>query len=195
VRTSILDAAERMIAEEGEEGLSIRRLAEEIDYSPAAIYKYFGSKDELVDELKEAFFARILTHVDSVQGSEEPFRHRAHNCLRVYIEEALDKPHQYLGAFSGVVDPNDDIKKEGHKARAFDYLISMVEEGQALGHFDASRNPVTVAKAVWACCHGAASLLAHLPHFLEGMKSETPVERSAFLDLHAEIVLNGLYRR
>lgn len=195
VRASILDAAERMIAQEGEDGLSIRRLAEEIDYSPAAIYKYFGSKDELVDELKEAFFGRILTHIDRVQGSEEPFGDRAHECLRVYIEEALEKPHQYLGAFSGVVDPQDAIKAESNKNRAFDHLISMVQEGQALGQFDPSRDAVTVAKAVWACCHGAASLLAHLPHFLESMKSETPVERDAFLDLHASIVLNGLYKR
>jgi len=195
VRDSILHAAERMIAKEGEDGLSIRRLAEEIDYSPAAIYKYFGSKEELVDELKEAFFARILTHVDKVQYSEDPFESRAHQCLRVYIEEALEKPHQYLGAFSGVVDPTDSHEIESNKARAFDYLISMVSEGQALGHFDPSRDAVTVAKSVWACCHGAASLLAHLPHFLDGMPSDIPVKRDAFLDLHADIVLRGLYKR
>ncbi|MEM9740343.1 MAG: TetR/AcrR family transcriptional regulator [Pseudomonadota bacterium] len=195
VRASILDAAERMIADAGEDGFSIRRLAEEIDYSPAAIYKYFGSKDELVDELKEAFFGRILTHIDRVQGSQEPFSHRAHHCLRVYIEEALEKPHQYLGAFSGIVDPDDAIQNESNKARAFDYLISMVEEGQARGQFDPARDTVVVAKSVWACCHGAASLLAHLPHFLESMKTESPVERDAFLDLHADIILNGLYKR
>ena len=60
VRGAILEAAERVFAVEGEAGLSIRRIADEIDYSPAAIYKYFGSKDELIDELKEAFFGRIL---------------------------------------------------------------------------------------------------------------------------------------
>ena len=53
MRGAILEAAERVFSVEGEAGLSIRRLAEEIDYSPSAIYKYFGSKDELVDELKE----------------------------------------------------------------------------------------------------------------------------------------------
>ena len=55
VRQTILEAAERVFAEEGYEGLSIRRLAEEIDYSPSAIYKYFASKTELVGCLKEAF--------------------------------------------------------------------------------------------------------------------------------------------
>ena len=43
VRGAILDAAEKVFAEEGETGLSIRRIADEIDYSPAAIYKYFSS--------------------------------------------------------------------------------------------------------------------------------------------------------
>ena len=56
VREAILAAAERMFAKEGESGLSIRRLAEEIDYSPSAIYKYFGSKEELLEELKDSFF-------------------------------------------------------------------------------------------------------------------------------------------
>ena len=195
VRESILEAAERMIAEDGEGGLSIRRLAEEIDYSPAAIYKYFESKEELVSELKEAFFGRILTHVDAVQHSSEPFDHRAHQCLRVYIEEALEKPHQYLGAFSGVVDPRDDPDRASNKSRAFDYLISMVQEGQSLGHFNTSGDAITLAKSVWACCHGAASLLAHLPHFLSGIQGEPEIEQDTFLDLHASIVLRGLYKR
>ena len=60
IRARILSAAEQVFAREGVDGLSIRRLAENIDYSPAAIYKYFKSKDELVDELKETFFGLIL---------------------------------------------------------------------------------------------------------------------------------------
>ena len=39
VRDAIVSAAEEIFAEEGEAGLSMRRIAERIDYSPAALYK------------------------------------------------------------------------------------------------------------------------------------------------------------
>ncbi len=44
VRDAIIEAAEDLFTKEGEQGISMRRLAEAIDYSPAAIYKYFDSK-------------------------------------------------------------------------------------------------------------------------------------------------------
>ena len=77
VRARILSAAERVFAREGASGLSIRRLAETIDYSPAAIYKYFSSKDELVDELKETFFELILENVNRIVDTSTPFAERA----------------------------------------------------------------------------------------------------------------------
>jgi len=197
VRMAILDAAERVFAEEGAEGLSIRRLAEEIDYSPAAIYKYFGSKEELVDELKESFFASILAQVDEVQSSDSPFRHRAMDCIKRYIQTALEKPQHYLAAFSGITAPDGGIDPASNKARAFEFLIQMVSEGQAAGHFDTRHPPDTLAKSVWACCHGAASLMAHMPQFPAAMPGHVDdlLDREGFLDMHAEVVLMGLYRR
>lgn len=47
----ILDAALELVAESGLEALSIKGIAERADYSPAALYRYFGSKDELVAAL------------------------------------------------------------------------------------------------------------------------------------------------
>ncbi|MEL7482131.1 MAG: helix-turn-helix domain-containing protein, partial [Pseudomonadota bacterium] len=91
VRQAILDAAERVFAEDGEAGLSIRRLADEIDYSPGAIYKYFQSKQELVDELKESFFARILEQVEDVPDDTGPFLDYSRRCIETYIRTALER--------------------------------------------------------------------------------------------------------
>ena len=60
IRQMILSVADRVFTRDGEAGLSIRKLADEIDYSPGAIYKYFDSKQALLDELKEMFFERLL---------------------------------------------------------------------------------------------------------------------------------------
>ncbi len=47
-RQNIMTNARRMIVEQGTHFLSIRALADRIDYTPVALYKYFSSKDELI---------------------------------------------------------------------------------------------------------------------------------------------------
>ncbi|MGB2573600.1 MAG: TetR/AcrR family transcriptional regulator, partial [Henriciella sp.] len=73
IRRRILQAADEMLALEGASGLSIRRLAEITDYSPAAIYRYFPSKESLVEELKEAFFARLVDNLSASVDQSIPF--------------------------------------------------------------------------------------------------------------------------
>ena len=59
VRRSILDAARELFVIEGFQNVSIRKIAERIEYSPAAIYGYFPSKDDIFFELAEEGF-RLL---------------------------------------------------------------------------------------------------------------------------------------
>ena len=47
-RTAILDAARRVAAREGARDLSLRGVAAEAGFAPAALYGYFRSKDELL---------------------------------------------------------------------------------------------------------------------------------------------------
>ena len=53
VRRGILDAARGLFVSEGYENVSMRKIAERIEYSPAAIYGYFPSKDEIFIALAE----------------------------------------------------------------------------------------------------------------------------------------------
>src|ERR1041385_6252261 len=59
VRRSILDAARELFVTEGYRNVSIRKIAEKIEYSPAAIYGYFPSKDDIFYALAEEGF-RLL---------------------------------------------------------------------------------------------------------------------------------------
>jgi AcrR family transcriptional regulator len=59
VRRSILDAARELFVAEGFQNVSIRKIAERIEYSPAAIYGYFASKDDIFFALAEEGF-RLL---------------------------------------------------------------------------------------------------------------------------------------
>src|SRR6516165_5846281 len=63
VRRSILDAARELFVAEGYQNVSIRKIAERIEYSPAAIYGYFPSKDDIFFSLAEEGF-RLLRPSD-----------------------------------------------------------------------------------------------------------------------------------
>src|SRR3979490_1044500 len=63
VRRSILDAARELFVAEGFQNVSIRKIAERIEYSPAAIYGYFPSKDDIFFALAEEGFRLLIGRV------------------------------------------------------------------------------------------------------------------------------------
>jgi AcrR family transcriptional regulator len=59
LRTLIIEAARDILSEQGLDALSMRAIAERIEYSPATIYLYFRDKDELIREVVCAGFERL----------------------------------------------------------------------------------------------------------------------------------------
>ncbi len=197
IRARILTAAERVFAREGAAGLSIRRLAENIDYSPAAIYKYFSSKDELVDELKESFFELILEQVHRIADTSRPFAGRARDCVATYVRVAAEKPHHYAAAFAGQAPEDGPVDNEpgfedSKKGQAFNVLRGMIAEGVELGNFRQDIDPSLAAKSVWASMHGLALMLAHIPTFPALKPSQPTLAKDEFIDFHADQVIRGL---
>ena len=73
VRRAILDAARDLFVHEGYQNVSIRKIAERIEYSPAAIYGYFPAKDDIFFALAEEGFR--LLHGDppaEIDSSTDP---------------------------------------------------------------------------------------------------------------------------
>jgi len=197
VRQAILEAAERVFAEEGEAGLSIRRLADEIDYSPAAIYKYFASKQELVDELKEAFFEKILDQVRDVPSEDAPFFDYACGYVETYIRTALERPHHYAAAFAGqsevpTVDLTCDQQGLSNRELAFGMLHQMVEEGVRRGAFRPDLDTFLASKSLWASSHGLVAIIGHLPRFATDFFSGPSHDEDHLIQSHAAFLIKGL---
>lgn len=197
IRARILSAAEQVFAREGADGLSIRRLAENIDYSPAAIYKYFKSKDELVDELKETFFELILENVHRIADTATPFAERSRDCVATYVQIAIEKPHHYAAAFAGQASADEEhTRAQDHegskKEQAFNVLSSMIQEGVDIGVFRADIDAVLAAKSIWASMHGLAMMIVHIPTFPSFQLDHTEMSRDEFILFHADQVIRGL---
>jgi len=94
----ILDAARNILAEEGYEGLSMRRIAERIEYSATTIYLYFKDKSELVYALSEETYGHIYNFKKIGDCKKDPLKW-LRKAMRLYLEFGLDNPSHYKAAY------------------------------------------------------------------------------------------------
>ncbi len=160
LRRKILDAAGEMFATEGFEAVSMRKLADKIEYSPTTIYLYFQDKAELLGCLCEETFTGLVQVLDGIERkSREPVA-GLEKGLRAYVDFGLRHPHHYVVTF---VMPQRLVREgaefEGSVGEtAFDYLRRAVErciQAKKFRRVDAE----TASQVLWAGVHGITSLL------------------------------------
>lgn len=98
MRELILNTATEIIAEEGIESLSIRKIASGIEYSPAIIYHYFKDKEDIIDQVMQRGYKKIIQGLASVPQSAECPEQRLKALMRAYINTALEMPEEYKNA-------------------------------------------------------------------------------------------------
>ena len=73
-REAILDSAERLFAERGFAGTSVRDIVRDSESSPPSLYHYFGSKENLLVELVADRYGRYCSALeDAVAATATPF--------------------------------------------------------------------------------------------------------------------------
>jgi AcrR family transcriptional regulator len=65
MRELIIATAKEIIAKEGLDNLSIRKIARKIEYSPSVIYNYFKDKEELVNTIMRSGYMKIINAVSA----------------------------------------------------------------------------------------------------------------------------------
>ena len=98
VRRSILDAARDLFVTEGFQNVSIRKIAERIEYSPAAIYSYFPSKDDIFYALAEEGF-RLLGDPDDVSSHGRTALERVRAIFWRLYEFSREHPQYFARMF------------------------------------------------------------------------------------------------
>jgi AcrR family transcriptional regulator len=192
VRDSIIEAAEDVFALEGEAGLSMRRLADRIDYSPAAIYKYFASKDELLWAIREQFFERLLAQMQEARAAGLTDQERFAAALRAYVQTGLDNPNHYRMAFANMAAP---APKEGTRCyEAAVAFTALIEELMTSGAFR-KLDPRLASTSLWASLHGLTSLMASIPDFPHCVdEASAHITKEALIESHVDLLYRGLAR-
>jgi AcrR family transcriptional regulator len=162
LRQEILDAASELFVKEGYQNVSMRRIAEKIEYSPTTIYLYFKDKAELLESVCHETFALLsarLTRIMEQPG--DPVEHLKRGLL-AYIQFGLENPHHYRATFMMPIPEGFDREKykkpDSPGMQAFDFLRRCVYDCIAANKFRIA-DPEIVSQTLWSGVHGITSLL------------------------------------
>lgn len=98
MRELIISATKEIIAMEGFENISIRKIANKIEYSPSIIYHYFKDKDEILNSVMKSGYMKIVSAVTKSDCEDLTPTEKLKRMTKDYIEEALKMPDEFLAA-------------------------------------------------------------------------------------------------
>ena len=160
-RQAILDAALHLFIEQGFEEVSMRNIADAIEYSPATIYLYFKDKNELLLDLQTQAFGQMAQEMSTVAAIEHPAEQ-----LRAFGEEFLRFGLRHPELFELMFIMNGPMVAAQACAgatawpgggSAFAQVVAIVQRGIDTGVFR-PQNADSTALMVWAQVHGLAAL-------------------------------------
>jgi AcrR family transcriptional regulator len=188
VRHQILDAARDLFVSEGYDSVSMRKIAERIEYAPGTIYLYFHDKAEILETLCQQTFEKLRARLDAIQKDPGDPIEGLRRGLRTYIQFGLDNPNHYITAF--VIGKQQGGLGPGPAALAgaacFDCLRSIVRLNNELGLIDGDVEET--AQALWAGIHGVTTLLVSNCGF-------PFVEQTRLIERLLDILIQGVRKK
>ena len=172
LRRKILDTARDLFLSEGHESVSMRKIAQKIEYSPTAIYLHFKDKEALFQELCHHDFLRLAQAFGQIAEIKDPVD-RIRRIGRAYLDFSLEFPNHYRMMFMTphpVPPPSDAMEKGNPEEDAYAALKTTVEAAIKAGRFRTEmKDAELIAQTLWAGIHGVASLqiAKHNDHWVE----------------------------
>ncbi len=158
VRQKILDAARELFVAEGYQHVSIRKVAEKAEYSPASLYGYFPSKDDLFFALAEEGFRKLFEFTNG-QLPDDPMEALREGFLRYYRFSRLHREYFEL------MFMDRTVPRIGHDWQGFAFVNEMIGEicqivRRAIdaGQLPATTDPEVTFHVLWGAMHGPAAV-------------------------------------
>ena len=165
-RAELCRVAERLFAENGYEGVTMRALAGELGCSAMTPYRYFENKDEILAAVRTQAFLRhgLLTEKLASEHRDPVARLRAY--ARGYVQFAREEPNAYRIMFELAANTNleavilNDPEGRRNLLRGWQPLLAVVTELVETGR--AEGDPLDLAHLAWVTLHGLVTLeLSH----------------------------------
>ncbi|HMT12227.1 MAG TPA: TetR/AcrR family transcriptional regulator [Ignavibacteria bacterium] len=159
MRQLIVKTAMQLFIENGIENVSVRAIAEKIEYSPGSIYSYFKDKGEIIHAIHTEGFEKLYAlqkTLDDVKDPAEKLRRMG----RLYMQFALENKDYYDLMFiaKGVAEKISEKQEWDVGQRSFNYLRDNVKDLIDLGLIK-NADVDSATFAIWGYVHGMAALI------------------------------------
>ena len=194
LRDLILDAARVLFVERGYDAVTMRGIAERIEYSPTAIYLHFADKEALIRAICDADFGALASRFQSIAKIEDPAE-RIAAIGRAYASFGQQYPNHYRLMFMtplpGESADQSSLERGNPEEDAYAFLRKAVEEALRAGRFRKDlQDPDLISQVLWSGIHGVVSL-----RIAKGTDDWVPwVDENVALGTMIDSLLRGLLR-
>jgi len=157
IETAVVDAALRLLANDGPSALTVRGLAAEAGIAPMGIYNHFGDKNGVIDAVFRRGFEQLTRSVSVGLTADDPIKGLRAGLI-AYRKFALEHRTTYAVMFLREVPnfiPTDESLVIA--AGSFDVLIRGVERAIRASQLRTG-DAQEIAQQLWAATHGAVAL-------------------------------------
>lgn len=165
-RAEILAAAERIFVEQGYEGATIRKIADEVGLSSTALYMHFSEKSEILLEICRQAFEALLEANQTIVAEAAAPEERLRRMMQAYVDFGFANPNAYrLVYMTRPIELRDAAQTAARElgVELFRSFEQVVEDAQAAGRLRGETR--ATAQALWAGGHGVVSLMISKPYF------------------------------
>lgn len=193
-RARILDAARELFLERGVEAVTLREVAQRIEYSTTAIYVQFADKAALVEAMVTEDFAKFAAGLEAVAKVADPVDRLA-ALQDAYLDFALKMPRHYQLLFLTPATKSHTKEHEQHQSPAgidgYRVLRATIDECIRTNRFrDGLTDADAIAQVIWGTVHGLVSLLiVQGDHAAFHWRSPAVLDRTLL-----DITMHGLLR-
>lgn len=192
IRSIILEAARDIITQEGIKGLSIRKITNAIEYSPAIIYHYFKDKNEIIETIVEEGYKRILNSLTIVDRNEKQPEKEIKEVFSNYIKAALDNQDEYMAIMINddpILKQKTAILKKGisKSSETMSMMSEVIKRGIDQGRFAVCDVELT-AQIMWTSAFGLIIKLM--------IEKDIPEEQiNDLIETHFRVLFYGIMAR
>ena len=189
LREALIQGALDLIAEKGPAGFTVAEAARAIGVSPAAPYRHFRDRDDLMADVAARGFALFETALAAAWNGGTPDPRRAFEALgRAYLDFARTQPAYYSAMFEAGTPPDATPELRQAGDRAFGVLREAAEA--ICASLPPHRRPpaMMIALHAWSLAHGVASLFGRA----DQSRRRLPMSPEELLEAGILLYLQGL---
>lgn len=190
LKEALLQAALDLIAQKGPAGFTFAEAARSAGVSPAAPYRHFRDRDELLANVAQRGFEQFEKVLADAWDDGRPDIITAFERLgRAYLTFARDEPAFYSAMFESGLSIESNPPLQAASDRAFAVIRMTAERLAALTPPGVTRPPaLMMALHIWSLSHGIASLFSRG----DGARRKLPMSAEDLLEAGVLIYLRGL---